>query len=736
MTSPSNSEALGLSLPSRRNVTVTRRLSVHSDEDDDAVAPLSRNSLEGTRRYYNIDGGLGGGASPARARKISSTTSPRPLSNTPSEASVGAALRSPTRGGAVPLPTPRGFLAPQKPAAARRLEQRERNTSVSTTGRASTDVRPSADYRPWVDTFRRPSPRPSADFRPSFDASIGPPTGGAATPNMSEYSHDSRATGVTGASFHTAASGMSGATFHTAATAGSPQVPFTSSFGPPSISRGPSPAPGPLSAQQPQFGNQLQRGSRPQTAPRAEREVPTFGTGAASANRPSTANVASIQSGTETPRRQPTFTIARDTETETIPEPPSASHPQPLPGTPSRPSGTDSGHGEGVWDRQTDASSPSRGHGASLHHDLSSDYLVDTLGVMGEKRLSQRRASPAKGSKSPSLVQQAMVETNQRRYTEFENKNSTFFCSGRLMTGGDTPLSFILSIILLLGVSGLWVGTTGVWLWQNAHEYGMARGAGIAITVVFVYLFGLTTSSMAAASFREPGILPRDLDTDPPYTPVDIYWEANPREILVGKDGKDKVQCKYCETCKSYRPPRCSHCRLCGNCVEGIDHHCAYLHGCVGRRNYFAFLVFVISTAVSDIYVVVFSALHFSMLCAHDGISFKQALEESPGAAVSFGLGILTLAPVLFLLWYHIRLLLYNLTTIEQIRASASSNLFRATQRPYNPFAAPTRVQNIIRASIGRPQVPSWINAAGFVVQDNRRVNPALTTPEKYLELV
>jgi hypothetical protein len=32
-------------------VTVTRRLSVHSDEDDDAVAPLSRNSLEGTRRY-------------------------------------------------------------------------------------------------------------------------------------------------------------------------------------------------------------------------------------------------------------------------------------------------------------------------------------------------------------------------------------------------------------------------------------------------------------------------------------------------------------------------------------------------------------------------------------------------------------------------------------------------------------------------------------------------------------
>ncbi|GMK59443.1 hypothetical protein CspeluHIS016_0800490 [Cutaneotrichosporon spelunceum] len=730
MTSPSNSEALGLSLPSRRNVTVTRRASVNSDDDDDGLAPLSRTSLEGTRRYYNIDGGLGSAVSPVRARKISSTTSPRPLSNAPSEASVGAALRSPTRS-AAPLPTPRGFLAPQKPAAARRLEQRERNTSVSTSGRVSTDHRPSADCRPSIDTLRRPSPGPSGDFRPSFDASVG----GAATPSMSEYSHDSRATGVTGASFQTALSGMSGASFHTAATVGTPQIPFTSSFGPQSGSRGPSPAPGPLAVQQPQYANQLPRGSRPQTAPRAERQVPTFGSAVATAHRPSTSSVAVGATGSDTPRRQSTFSVVRDPESETIPQPPSATHPQPLPGTPSRRSGPDSAHGEGVWDRQTDASSPSRGHGGNLHHDLSSDYLVDTLGV-GEKRLSHRRASPAEGSKSPSLVQQAMVTTDKRRYTEFENTNSTFFCSGHLMTGGDTPLSFILSVILLLGISGLWVGTTGVWLWKHAHEYGMASGAGIAINVVFAYLFCLTTSSMAAASFREPGILPRDLDVDPPYTPVDIYWEANPREILVGKDGKDKVQCKYCETCKSYRPPRCSHCRLCGNCVEGIDHHCAYLHGCVGRRNYFAFLVFVIMTAVSDIYVVIFSALHFSMLCSHDHISFKQALGESPGAAVSFGLGVLTLAPVLFLLWYHIRLLLYNLTTIEQIRASASSNLFKATQRPYNPFAAPSRWQNVVRASIGRPQFPSWIDASGYVVQDNRQVNPALTTPEKYLELV
>ena len=46
----------GLALPSRRaNVTVTRRTSIHSDDEGgDSVGPLSRDSLEGTRRYVSL----------------------------------------------------------------------------------------------------------------------------------------------------------------------------------------------------------------------------------------------------------------------------------------------------------------------------------------------------------------------------------------------------------------------------------------------------------------------------------------------------------------------------------------------------------------------------------------------------------------------------------------------------------------------------------------------------------
>lgn len=383
---------------------------------------------------------------------------------------------------------------------------------------------------------------------------------------------------------------------------------------------------------------------------------------------------------------------------------------------------------EQIWD-SGESNSPSHGtHG--LHQD-SSDHLVDVKALaLGEKR---KRTSDRPQSMPAQTV------SRQRKYQVFAggDTNVTFFCGGRLMTGGDSPLSFIVSVILHLGVSGVWLGTTGVWLCTEGNNYGLAKGGGIAITAVFCYLFLTSLSSMIAASFRDPGILPHGLDPDPPYVAVEEpYWEATPRTILVGEGGKDRVNCKYCETCKSYRPPRCSHCRLCGNCIEGIDHHCAYLHGCIGRRNYFAFLVFVITTAIAAIYIVVFSALHFSMLCHHDNINFVTALKQSPGAAVSFLLGVLVLPPILFLLYYHVRLLLYNLTTLEQIRASASTNLLRATQRPYNPFAASTRWKNIIRASIGRPQYPSWIDGSGYHQVDNRKVNPALTTAEKYLELV
>ncbi len=83
-------------------------------------------------------------------------------------------------------------------------------------------------------------------------------------------------------------------------------------------------------------------------------------------------------------------------------------------------------------------------------------------------------------------------------------------------------------------------------------------------------------------AWRDPGILPRDLDRRPERKWVDDYggpgvggWRAEPKYLRI-KEGV--VASKWCETCETYRPPRTSHCRLCDNCVDHTDHHVSSPH--------------------------------------------------------------------------------------------------------------------------------------------------------------
>ena len=54
----------------------------------------------------------------------------------------------------------------------------------------------------------------------------------------------------------------------------------------------------------------------------------------------------------------------------------------------------------------------------------------------------------------------------------------------------------------------------------------------------------------------------------------------------------------YCEKCKMWRPPRSHHCSRCGHCSLRMDHHCAFIGRCVGRRNYKAFVLFLVHAFV------------------------------------------------------------------------------------------------------------------------------------------
>ncbi|KAJ7725219.1 DHHC palmitoyltransferase-domain-containing protein, partial [Mycena metata] len=194
--------------------------------------------------------------------------------------------------------------------------------------------------------------------------------------------------------------------------------------------------------------------------------------------------------------------------------------------------------------------------------------------------------APAAAPRSAVPLLDPATKKPLRNY-ELHLSRNRFLLRGRLLIGGDSPWAFIASFSLLLGITGVWLGTTAVWWWRNISP---------AVVIVGAYLALIAISTMLATAMRDPGILPRDLDTEPPYPAT------------------SPVRVKWCTTCATYRPPRASHCRMCDNCVDGLDHHCRWVNNCVGRRNYTTFFVLLSSLMATALYVIVTAALHLSFL--------------------------------------------------------------------------------------------------------------------------
>jgi hypothetical protein len=88
------------------------------------------------------------------------------------------------------------------------------------------------------------------------------------------------------------------------------------------------------------------------------------------------------------------------------------------------------------------------------------------------------------------FVPHISLKTNkpERNYVGYPSKN-TFFLYGHLLTGGDSPLPFIASLTLTLGIAGTWFATTCVWWWHNESP---------AVAAVGAYMCLLTVASMLA----------------------------------------------------------------------------------------------------------------------------------------------------------------------------------------------------------------------------------------------
>ena len=108
------------------------------------------------------------------------------------------------------------------------------------------------------------------------------------------------------------------------------------------------------------------------------------------------------------------------------------------------------------------------------------------------------------------------------------------------------------------------------------------------------------------ATFKNPGYL----KTSPNINFQQLLSETDPYNI--------------CADCQVIRTPRSRHWNICNKCVERFDHHWPYLNNCIGYRNHFYFLCFIIVLMFSMAYLAGLTL--YTLIEGHptDGWSFMN----------------------------------------------------------------------------------------------------------------
>ncbi|KAI0791040.1 zf-DHHC-domain-containing protein [Abortiporus biennis] len=121
---------------------------------------------------------------------------------------------------------------------------------------------------------------------------------------------------------------------------------------------------------------------------------------------------------------------------------------------------------------------------------------------------------------------------------------------------------------------------------------------------------------------------------------------------------------RYCHKDGFLKPYRAHHCRACGTCILKYDHHCPWIGQCVGARNHKFFVNFLF-------WAMWFCLWTFSTLLANV-IKMNQNPRNDidPQQVVIVAFAALFSIFTSTLLATHIRMILYNFTTVESFSMS------------------------------------------------------------------
>ena len=138
---------------------------------------------------------------------------------------------------------------------------------------------------------------------------------------------------------------------------------------------------------------------------------------------------------------------------------------------------------------------------------------------------------------------------------------------------------------------------------------------------------------------------------------------------------------KICQTCYIVKPFRSHHCNDCGNCIYNFDHHCPWIGGCVGGRNYVYFFTFLCLFNINNIFIAVFCIIH--IIYSYKDIKAEEKIDK--WVAINLINLIPTLLTMIFLGLtmfftvglhiYHIKLISRGMSTKEEIKKLIFNNI-------------------------------------------------------------
>lgn len=140
----------------------------------------------------------------------------------------------------------------------------------------------------------------------------------------------------------------------------------------------------------------------------------------------------------------------------------------------------------------------------------------------------------------------------------------------------------------------------------------------IELSIISLVIFITSLVLFLILSQKDPGFLEKD--------------KSKPLKILYSLYHTDYI-CPFCEV---KRCPRTRHCQYCDHCVKGFDHHCPWIHNCVGEKNYALFYFFISLCCIDFLYTSLLGILdYFDLLQNNYKIFELKSYHKALGLAVT-----------------------------------------------------------------------------------------------------